>query len=273
MIVNYRQVILKLLPANIRHIARKLGVVELAELLLLPATVEKKINDHRIEFTVNDLLYYLYYEPDAETNWWLDAVSEDFRDHINTGDVVVDVGANQGYFTVLAATEAGDGGEVFAFEPMPRNLLALTRNIGQNELPGSQFISPTALADENQPIEMTAHRPRMGVQSDSTVDSQSKRFDSISGVQPDIVKIDVEGAEYSVLKGMIETLREDHPTIFLEVHEPKAIAEIGGTIGQLYESLNELGYQLNRVERDGEVVDDVEDPPDHSEIHFLFAQR
>jgi hypothetical protein len=64
---------------------------------------------------------------------------------------------------------------------------------------------------------------------------------------PDVIKIDVEGHEIKVLKGLWETLENDRPLIFLEVH-PTRIREEGDSIGFLKQLFDELGYSCISVE-------------------------
>jgi hypothetical protein len=60
---------------------------------------------------------------------------------------------------------------------------------------------------------------------------------------PDIVKIDVEGHEYAVLKGMSDTIKNSHPTIYVEVH-PELLADLGDSESQVHQLLRDLNYEL-----------------------------
>ncbi|HEV8435127.1 MAG TPA: FkbM family methyltransferase, partial [Thermoanaerobaculia bacterium] len=67
---------------------------------------------------------------------WLGTYERDsqraFMDNVHEGDVVYDIGANAGFFTLLASTLAGPRGLVFAFEPLPRNVALLERHVSLN---------------------------------------------------------------------------------------------------------------------------------------------
>ena len=144
-----------------------------------------------------------------------------FAEAIEWNDVVVDIGAHAGYFTLVAARTAK---EVYAFEPLPSNLSYLRRNVALNNLSNVQVIEAavsdadgTAFFEEGT----TSSRGHLGDQGhpvrtlslDSAV-SQGKL------PVPTIMKIDVEGAELSLLRGAERLLREHHPTLFLATHGP-----------------------------------------------------
>ena len=147
----------------------------------------------------------------------------DFRERfwdVKPGDVVVDVGASYGAYT-LAALAAG-AAEVWAFEPEPSVCPDLERNLAANpEWEGKYSVFQMALSDAAGHIDMheyAAHWPQQtltGKYPAATLDSAdmgSKRD------RLDWLKIDVEGHELEVLRGAAETLRRFKPTIILEVH-------------------------------------------------------
>lgn len=57
-----------------------------------------------------------------------------FTEHIQPGNTVIDIGANIGYYTILAAQIVGETGKVYAFEPEPKNLTLLKKNVEHNNL-------------------------------------------------------------------------------------------------------------------------------------------
>jgi hypothetical protein len=67
------------------------------------------------------------------------------------------------------------------------------------------------------------------------------------GLKPDVIKIDVEGAEIGVLEGAATTIRENQPTIFLSVH-PAQIEMLGGSMSKLAALIANMGYEV----RDGD---------------------
>ena len=164
------------------------------------------------------------YEPGA-TDTVLTTLSE--------GDVFVDIGANSGYFTVLAALRVGARGRVFAFEPNPTVREQLQRHIELNAIADRVAVSDLALADEdkddvrlfvscwpdNDGIASLAPSAetlaRGGLRTDTSIPIRIRMFDtwvrSARLPRIDLMKIDVEGAEARVLSGMSATFATLRP--------------------------------------------------------------
>jgi FkbM family methyltransferase len=170
-----------------------------------------------------------------------------FLDHVRPADVVFDIGANVGFFTLFAAKLARNG-FVYAFEPLPRNLDYLRRHLAMNKIENADAL-PIALAAATGTARFAvADSPAMGGLSESggleVVTDTVDRLVAEGRVRlPDFMKIDVEGAEHDVLRGAEAVLREAKPTIFLSAHG-----------WQQYELCSELltnaGYRLELL-RDG----------------------
>jgi FkbM family methyltransferase len=141
------------------------------------------------------------------------------------GAVFYDIGANVGFFTVLGARLVGPGGTVVAYEPVHAYADALERNVELNGL-GNVVVRRLAVAEapgrrelELGATETTARLVPPGAASTTWVEATSLDAELRSGLPaPDVVKIDVEGAEVDVLDGMAETLRHHRPVILCEMH-------------------------------------------------------
>ena len=140
--------------------------------------------------------------------------------------VAFDVGAHVGMLTLAMAKRVGPEGEVFAFEPFPASRLLVEQMIAENHLSRTVYAMPFALSDQNgeQRLVMgqTPFLHRLGSLSplDPLKDSEgipvrSSTIDSFvfdrSNPAPDLLKIDVEGAEVLVLKGAMHTLKTNPP--------------------------------------------------------------
>lgn len=156
------------------------------------------------------------------------------RAFVRPGQVVFDVGAHIGFFTLWFSKLVGPDGGVVAFEPCPANLSLLRANVSAN-LPRTLnvHIEPAAVGHEDG--ETRLHTPG-GVSTMSRIEGlplagrtqlsnivtvASVTLDSFwqrSGRSPSLLKIDVEGAELAVLEGGRRLLSECRPTIFLEAH-------------------------------------------------------
>jgi FkbM family methyltransferase len=181
-------------------------------------------------------------------------VMEQFVADVTDGDTVWDVGANMGTYTCLAG-RAADDVSVVAFEPAPENRERLKRNVALNGVEAT--VRQEALDEATG---------EMGLSSGSTGDGQYALTDERDGLQistveadslvsqnvvscPSTVKIDVEGAELRVLRGM-ETILEEVENLYIEVH-PSRVKEYGGSTDELESRITDAGLQYKRIHERG----------------------
>jgi len=148
-----------------------------------------------------------------------------FANRVTQGAVVYDVGANVGIYSLLASLRAGPSGKVYAFEPLERNLQHLRRHITLNNLQNCTVFEEAVCNEQGTRRFSTAASDSCTARlsPDGEIRVPSTTLDTcIYGAKrlrtPDIIKIDVEGAELEVLEGSHRALAEFHPTIFLEIH-------------------------------------------------------
>ncbi len=163
---------------------------------------------------------------------------------------VWDVGAYIGYHTLAFAALVGESGCVVAFEPSPHNLTRLTQQLEANpELARRVRVEPYALADQagqqtfrTSSIELDAdigHLESSGLTSERIAPAVYAKLDTITVTVktidqlleegyaiPDLIKIDVEGAERLVLEGARKVLQTAHPSLFIEVHNISAMFDV-----------------------------------------------
>jgi FkbM family methyltransferase len=171
------------------------------------------------------------------------------------GETMLDIGANVGYFTLLMARQTGRSGHVVAFEPVPAIHAALRENLRLN---GCHQVRAECLAvadveadgmmqsEASGSMPFTAHISEAGDCPVSlvSVDGYVQR----AGLQKlDFVKIDVEGAEDRVIRGMTRTLQNLRPDILLEIHRTD------GAESEALGRLRAAGYRLTRVGRNGRI--------------------
>jgi FkbM family methyltransferase len=165
-----------------------------------------------------------------------------FENTVPKGGTIFDVGANVGFYAVLGSVLAGDEGRVVAFEPLPRNLSYLKRHLELNQITNVTVIE-AAVAErcgtanfEHSPNPSMSH-----ISSQGRIEVKVVSLDEIISrgevPLPDYIKIDVEGAEFSVLSGAMSTLREYHPPLLLATHG-RNLHE------QCCECLSSLGYGI-----------------------------
>src|SRR5437764_1394379 len=176
---------------------------------------------------------------------------------LGPGMKFVDVGANWGLFTLVAAHLVGSSGRVVALEPDPRMLAKLKSNVERNHL--SQVrVFDVAAANRDSNVILAAHDhegENWGISrlvdgnstTQPTFTVQSRRLDPLLDEAAletvDLVKIDVEGAEDLVLAGMEAGLRKHrYRRIMLELH-PRQLEERGRTVRDVVKILLDNGYK------------------------------
>ena len=202
-----------------------------------------------------------YVERGCAIGTWERRYMELFCSKIKEGDVVVDVGAYIGIFSLLASERVGDKGCVYAFEPVPRSYERLMRNLEINKVKNVKAYN-LGLSDRNEslPVYIPKEIPAEAslCQSSATEFSKGtnmqkevikvslKPFDQFSEEEGlnhvDVVKIDVEGAELKVLKGMKKVLKSDNLKLFVEI-SPQLIELMGGTVQELIKLLSDSGFK------------------------------
>lgn len=151
------------------------------------------------------------------------------RRELQEGDVFCDIGANIGLYSLMAAARVGAGGQVYAFEPLAANFASLVENIRLNGY--ADRMTPFSLALTDAPGVFPFHYISMepgssGSQLHEAVDMNEASFNPLvtelkygtsldqlieAGVlrRPDVVKIDVDGNEARILRGMRSLLTGD----------------------------------------------------------------
>ncbi|NNF58126.1 MAG: FkbM family methyltransferase [Rhodothermaceae bacterium] len=181
-------------------------------------------------------------------------LQEAFAERIRPGDTVYDLGANIGFYMILAARLVGPTGRVVAFEPFPATAAAARHNARLNAFDQVHVIEAAVADRPGEEWLMTGTGPvtfRLGEDREQPgqlvpVISVDAFVSTAEEPPPDFVKIDVEGAEERVLLGMKDTLRQHRPTVLCEVHY--AISDFAGFVAR---ELGPLGYTATRIDGDG----------------------
>ena len=196
------------------------------------------------------------------------AVSSLFCSFIKDGMTVVDIGAGIGYYTLLAAKRVGDEGLVLSFEPDSFRFRILQKNARVNNWQNVRLFK-IALSDKNERRKMkrgVGFTPK-GIGGKVTV--KVATLDSFLG-SADVIKIDVEGAELEVLRGMEKILVEGKAKIICEVH-PQKICSLGHQISEITELLERYNYSIYLIEEGSKLIQ-VDGVLMDKYAHYLFAK-
>jgi FkbM family methyltransferase len=188
-----------------------------------------------------------------------------FREHIRPGDTVLDIGAYVGLHAAYAARLAGDRGRVFAFEPSPANHRYLAyhcrKNAPDRMVPVAQIVSDRAgeripfhlLNDgdsSSNSITFSQLEGGRSIEADTkTIEVESTTLDAFCAqhdARPAFIKIDVEGAEFQVLRGGERVLRECKPTLIVALHP--AWLPAGTTPQAIRDFLESAGYEMRTLD-------------------------
>ena len=186
---------------------------------------------------------------------------------LRPGDVFVDVGAHFGFFSLLAARLVGPAGQVFAFEPSVGSFRILQDNV--RSAPNTTIINKAVNDCHLGTTEFHEFPARLSEFSSIFVDQLEKerwidqaQLRSIPTVSldgyfserqaaPRVIKIDVEGAEHLVAKGMAQTLRDQKPIVVMEYLNQAATRS---QYAQASAQLRDCGYESCVIQSDGNLT-------------------
>jgi FkbM family methyltransferase len=187
------------------------------------------------------------------------SVQEAFKRHVGPGMVVWDVGANIGYFSLIAARL---GATVHAFEPVPANAAAIKTNASANGYTAAVNVHIAAVAAQPGRASFLvlddagwSHLADRGQHAHTReeIEVEVIALDELALPAPDVIKIDVEGSEIAVLQGARRVLTKARPVVIIETH---------GTNQEVCDVLDNLGYLT-------ENLDGTAAPRDAGPVHLL----
>lgn len=174
---------------------------------------------------------------------------------IGEGMTFYDVGAHIGYYTLLASKQVGANGRVYAFEPDPWNSTLLKENVRLNGLSNVTVMQTVIGSNVGHAYlyrnhDYTGdHRISATKESRETIDVQSTTLDALyqQSIRPDVIKMDVQGAEGQIVAGMGTMLSDAPPYAILSEFWPRGLANAGTDPRRLVESLQGYGYSVFEV--------------------------
>jgi FkbM family methyltransferase len=181
---------------------------------------------------------------------------------LRLGDCVIDIGANIGYYTIVAAAIVGSRGRVYAFEPEPANAALLTENARLNGL-GNVYLEQRAVGDRTGAARLYLSVDNRGdhrMYISDVPEEVSRESIDISCIDlasflesnqivPTFIKIDAQGMEARILSGMRGFLSGagQHFTMFIELW-PYGLAGAGSTVTDVVDVIEMLGMQMSIID-------------------------
>jgi len=183
--------------------------------------------------------------------------TEIVKNEIKEGDVVLDIGANIGYYTLLFAKLVGKTGKVYAFEAESSNFEILKKNVHENDYK-NVVLEQKAVSDkpgivkfyigkdsntENQLFKPNVKHEEIEVKSIS-IDGYFKELNP----KIDFVKMDIQGAEPLVIEGMTKTIEENKDIKIMLEWWPDAIRKYGIDPEKHLTKLVNLGFKIFEID-------------------------
>ncbi len=176
----------------------------------------------------------------------------------------VDIGANIGYYTLLGARRVGPRGQVFAFEPEPRNFALLRQNLERNGYSNTQ-LENAAVSNISGLLQLYISAENAGDHRVYNSEDQRRAALSIRAVRLDdyfaddiplidLLKMDIQGAEGHALQGMEKLLRCRPPRAVLTEFWPEGLKRAGSDAPAMLRLLETHGYRLALLDERNSVI-------------------
>jgi len=198
------------------------------------------------------------------------------KDIIKDGNTIVDIGANIGYFTLIFARLVGEKGEVFAFEPEPNNFNLLKKNIEINNYKNVNLINKAA-SNKSGKIKLYiddfnsgGHSLIAQIRNKQHIEIESIKLDDFfdTNKKIDFIKIDAEGAELEVLKGMSTLLNKNDDIKILLEYNPLVFKSFNVTPQKYIDLLMGFNFKIYKFDEKTENLKRINSYNDLEKIKF-----
>ena len=201
-------------------------------------------------FPVYNIIYPIFkFKQDAEEINFL-------KNNIKNGDIVLDIGANIGFYAKLLSNFAGNEGKVHSFEPDKVNFKHLIKNLkGRNNV----VLNNKAVSDKREIIKVykskdlnVDHRTYHVDEYESIEEIEAISIDQYvnSDFKVDFIKMDIQGYEISALKGMENTIKSNQKITMLLEFWPYGLHAAGHTVKEFCDLINSFGLKIFFLEKE-----------------------
>jgi FkbM family methyltransferase len=173
------------------------------------------------------------------------------QNYVKPGEVVIDIGANVGFFTKRFARWVSENGFVIAVEPETSNFYHLCRNLEKSGKGSVVRTVQGVAAEQSGTLKLAVNPIHPGDHkiAEAGVDVKAFTIDELVRKEPNarvcLMKIDVQGAEERVLRGAQETIERDYPAILVELDD-EALRKMGSSTERVVNWLMGFGYVIQQ---------------------------
>jgi FkbM family methyltransferase len=214
--------------------------------------------------------------------YWESWITNVFNEKLREGMTVVEVGANVGYYSLLAAAKIGPRGKLYCFEANPDITEILSTNVEINGFSDRAQIINMAVYSHSGELRFYVLPKHMGGSRLFRPDGENKPIavKAISldeffpaGTRVDFLKVDAEGAEAFILQGSQRLLRENPQISIVMEFIPNNLKAADSSPEKFLQDLSALGFKLSRIDEDGTVkpttIEQLLLSPGHSELYLV----
>lgn len=218
---------------------------------------------------------------------WEPVITKFFRRSIKKGYTVVEIGSNIGYFTTIAAKQAGSKGKVFAFEANPHVYSICKNNIELNGLSSIIKLKNIAITDKEGSLifqKFTRHQGNSTIVSADLLPEYSDEIeqitvptDSLDQLLPaekiDFIKIDAEGSERLIFSGMEKLIRNNDQVKILCEFFPERLSQANVTPEELLDYISNMGFSISIINDKSKAINSHKDEILNKDLSELFLQK
>ena len=211
----------------------------------MPSVLSIKLGDflYKNVFPVYNIIYPIFKRKQDRHEIAL------LNQYIKKGDVVLDIGANIGFYTKILSELVGETGKVYAFEPDKTNFSHLKKNAGN--LTNVEFINK-AVSDKTGTITLyqsdllnVDHKTYETKDYTSKTEIESVAMDDIIPKhRVDFIKIDIQGSELHALRGLKKIINHNKSIIILMEYDPQSLTGAGSKSEEFFRICDESGFTM-----------------------------
>jgi FkbM family methyltransferase len=189
---------------------------------------------------------------------------------LKKGDIFLDLGSHIGFYALIAARIVSESGHVYAFEPTPATRDTLNKNIIDNNLSNIITVESFGISDRSEKVYFIVNSnssecnkiSRSGIESENIITIKTISVDDyaiLNNIQKiDLVKMDIEGAEYQAIMGMRKIISENPDIKLIFEYNKKILDENDSSGVKIFNLLKELGFNKFTIIYRGEIDIDIQ---------------